>query len=312
MSNIDKILVVDNVSREFPGRKAVTNVSFEVEKGSIHGFLGPNGAGKSTTMRMIAGLLPPSSGQITVLGEKVTGFNPNLKNQIGLLPENAPLILDMSVEKYLRFVARLHGVQNLNDQVEQVMSELMILDVRKRLIGNLSKGYKQRVGLAQTLVYDAPFLILDEPTNGLDPQTVVELRDYIRRLSNRKTILFSSHILPEVEQLCDQITIIHQGKVRASGNLHEIHKKFRQGLVLKIGLRVGEHLPDLSIFGKYEITQSHVVAKEVQFHVTFENDTDCRSEIGKYLIKSGVNLLTMQVESPELEDIFLQVTETKK
>ncbi len=312
MSNINKILVVDNISREFPGRKAVTNVSFEVEKGSIHGFLGPNGAGKSTTMRMIAGLLPPSSGQITVLGEKVTGSNPNLKNQIGLLPENAPLILDMSVEKYLRFVAKLHGVQNLNDQVEKVMSELMILDVRKRLIGNLSKGYKQRVGLAQTLVYDAPFLILDEPTNGLDPQTVVELRDYIRRLSDRKTILFSSHILPEVEQLCDQITIIHHGRIRATGNLHEIHRKFRQGLVLKIGLRAGEHLPDLSIFGKYEVNQSHLKGKEIQFHVTFENDTDCRSEIGKYLIKSGVNLLTLQVESPELEDIFLQVTETKK
>jgi len=312
MINIDKILVVDNVSREFPGRKAVTNVSFEVKKGSIHGFLGPNGAGKSTTMRMIAGLLPPTSGEITVLGERVFGDNSNLKNKIGLLPENAPLFLDMSVEKYLHFVAKLHGVKNLNDQVERVMTELSILDVRRRLIGNLSKGYKQRVGLAQALVYDAPFLILDEPTNGLDPQTVVELRDYIRRLALQKTILFSSHILPEVEQLCDQITIIHQGRVRATGNLTEIHKKFRQGLVLKIGLKMGEDLPDLSRFGKYDVTQEHLVGKEQQFHVIFEDDADCRSELGKYLISCGLNLLTLQVESPELEDIFLQVTETKK
>jgi ABC-2 type transport system ATP-binding protein len=312
MINIDKILVVDNVSREFPGRKAVTNVSFEVKKGSIHGFLGPNGAGKSTTMRMIAGLLPPTSGEITVLGERVFGDNSHLKNKIGLLPENAPLFLDMSVEKYLHFVAKLHGVKNLNDQVERVMTELSIIDVRRRLIGNLSKGYKQRVGLAQALVYDAPFLILDEPTNGLDPQTVVELRDYIRRLALQKTILFSSHILPEVEQLCDQITIIHQGRVRATGNLTEIHKKFRQGLVLKIGLKIGEGLPDLSPFGKYDVTQEHLVGKEQQFHVIFEDDTDCRSELGKYLISFGLNLLTLKVESPELEDIFLQVTETKK
>lgn len=312
MINIDKILVVDNVSREFPGRKAVTNVSFEVKKGSIHGFLGPNGAGKSTTMRMIAGLLPPTSGEITVLGERVFGDNSNLKNKIGLLPENAPLFLDMSVEKYLLFVAKLHGVNNLKDQVDRIMTELSLNDVRKRLIGNLSKGYKQRVGLAQALVYDAPFLILDEPTNGLDPQTVVELRDYIRRLAHEKTILFSSHILPEVEQLCDQITIIHQGRVRATGNLSEIHKKFRQGLVLKIGLKIGEYLPDLSRFGKYDVTQEHQVGKEQQFHVIFEDDADCRSELGKYLISSGVNLLTLQVESPELEDIFLQVTETKK
>ncbi len=312
MINIDKILVVDNVSREFPGRKAVTNVSFEVKQGSIHGFLGPNGAGKSTTMRMIAGLLPPTSGEITVLGERVFGDNSNLKNKIGLLPENAPLFLDMSVEKYLHFVAKLHGVKNLNEQVERVMTELSLIDVRRRLIGNLSKGYKQRVGLAQALVYDAPFLILDEPTNGLDPQTVVELRDYIRRLALQKTILFSSHILPEVEQLCDQITIIHQGRVRATGNLTEIHKKFRQGLVLKIGLKMGEDLPDLSHFGKYDVTQEHLVGKEQQFHVIFEDDADCRSELGKYLISCGLNLLTLQVESPELEDIFLQVTETKK
>jgi ABC-2 type transport system ATP-binding protein len=312
MINIDKILVVDNVSREFPGRKAVTNVSFEVKKGSIHGFLGPNGAGKSTTMRMIAGLLPPTSGEITVLGERVFGDNSNLKNKIGLLPENAPLFLDMSVEKYLHFVAKLHGVKNLNQQVERVMTELSLIDVRRRLIGNLSKGYKQRVGLAQALVYDAPFLILDEPTNGLDPQTVVELRDYIRRLALQKTILFSSHILPEVEQLCDQITIIHQGRVRATGNLTEIHKKFRQGLVLKIGLKMGEGLPDLSHFGKYDVTQEHLVGKEQQFHVIFEDDADCRSELGKYLISCGLNLLTLQVDSLELEDIFLQVTETKK
>lgn len=312
MVNMDKILVVDGITKEYPGRVAVSNVSFEVQKGSIHGFLGPNGAGKSTTMKMIAGLLPATAGSITLFGEKVEPEKLKMKNLIGLLPENAPLYLDMTVENYLKLVAKLHGVKEIQLQVDKVMTELSLIEVRKRIIGNLSKGYRQRVGLAQALVFDAPFLILDEPTNGLDPQTVVELREFIKKLSVNKTILFSSHVLPEVEQLCDQITIIHHGKIRASGDLKEIHKKFRQGLVLKVGIGENEKLPDLSSLGKYEVTQEHIVGKEKQFHLVFEDDRDCRSEIGKIVIKGGVNLLTLQVESPELEDIFLHMTEQKK
>lgn len=309
---MDKILLVDNITKEYPGRVAVSNVSFSVSKGSIHGFLGPNGAGKSTTMRMIAGLMPATSGEITLFNEKVNPDNRSLKNQIGLLPENAPLFLDMTVEDYLRFVAKLHRVKNIKDQVARIIEELSLFDVRKRIIGNLSKGYKQRVGLAQAIVYDAPFLILDEPTNGLDPQSVVELREFIKKLAKEKTILFSSHVLPEVEQLCDQITIIHQGKIKASGDLREIHKKFRQGLVLKIGLGESEALPNLSSLGQYEVTQEHVVGHERQFHVIFEDERDCRAELSKLLVSEGKRLLTLQVESPELEDIFLHMTELKK
>lgn len=311
MVNMDKILVVDKITKEYPGRTAVSGASFDVHQGSIHGFLGPNGAGKSTTMRMIAGLLPATSGSISLFGEKVDPEKLNLKNKIGLLPENAPLYLDMSVENYLKLVAKLHQVKNVNEQVEKVMVDLSLTENRKRLIGNLSKGFKQRVGLAQAIVYDAPFLILDEPTNGLDPQTVVELREFIKKLSANKTILFSSHVLPEVEQLCDQITIIHHGKIRATGDLHEIHKKFRQGLVVKIGIGEKETLPDLKEFGKHEISQEHIVGHEKQFHLVFEDDRDCRAELGKFLISEGLSLLTLQVESPELEDIFLHVTEQR-
>lgn len=312
MVNMDKILVVDRVTKEFPGRTAVSNISFDVKKGSIHGFLGPNGAGKSTTMRMIAGLTPVSSGTITLMGETVSPEKLHLKNMVGILPENPPLYLDMTVEHYLRLVARLHKTPDVKNQVEKVMTELSLLDVRKRLIGNLSKGYRQRVGLAQAIVYDAPFLILDEPTNGLDPQTVVELREFIKRLAKDKTILFSSHVLPEVEQICDQITIIHQGKIRASGDLQEIHKKFRQGLVLKIGIGENEILPDLSQFGKYEITHEYVVSHEKQYHLVFDEERELRTEIAKFILSKGLTLLTLQVESPELEDIFLHVTETRK
>lgn len=312
MLNKDKILVLDSVTREYPGRKAVEDVSFAVEQGSIHGFLGPNGAGKSTTIKMIAGLLPVSSGEITLMGEKVETDRLHLKNLIGLLPENAPLYPDMSVESYLQFIAKLHGVANLQEQVENVMERLSLTEVRTRLIGNLSKGYKQRVGLGQAIVYDAPFLILDEPTNGLDPQSVVELREFIKGLARNKTILFSSHILPEVEQLCDQITIIDQGRIRASGTLEEIHRKFRQGLVLKVGILETEILPDLSSLGKYEIVHEYVMGHEKQYHLVFDEERDCRSEISKFIISKGMNLLTLQVESPELEDIFLHVTENKR
>lgn len=314
---MSKILVVDGITKEYPGRVAVSGVSFEVTQGSIHGFLGPNGAGKSTTMRMIAGLIPPTSGTMSLFGEILNPSNLNpsnlkWKNQIGLLPENPPLYLDMSVEKYLELIARFHKMDQIKERVDRVLTELSLKDVRKRIIGNLSKGYKQRVGLGQAIIYDAPFLILDEPTNGLDPQSVVELRDYIKKLAETKTILFSSHILPEVEQLCDQITIIHQGKVRASGDLQEIHRKFKQGLCVKVGLGVGEELPDLSKFGKFEVTHHHTLSSEEQFTISFNEDKDFRSELGKYLITSGKTLMTLQNESPELEDIFLHMTETQK
>jgi ABC-2 type transport system ATP-binding protein len=309
---MNKILVVDSVTKEYPGRTAVSDVSFEVCQGSIHGFLGPNGAGKSTTMRMIAGLMPATSGKITLFDEELKPGNKGMKNKLGLLPENPPLFLDMTVEKYLSFVAKLHQVKDLKANVDRVIEGLSLIDVRNRLIGNLSKGYKQRVGLAQALVYDAPFLMLDEPTNGLDPQSVVELRDFIKELAGEKTILFSSHILSEVEQICDHITIIHHGKIRASGDIQDIHRKFRQGLVLKIGIAPGEVLPTLDMFGRYEITQKHTLEQEDQYHLSFENEKDCRAEIGKLLINQGLHLMTLQVESPELEDIFLHMTEKQK
>ena len=308
---MDKILVVDHVTKEYPGRVAVKDASFTVNRGSIHGFLGPNGAGKSTTMKMIAGLLPATTGSISLFGEELTPHKHNLKNKLGLLPENPPLFMDMKVGSYLELVAKLHNVKNIKSQVEKVMSDLSLLEVKNRLIGNLSKGYKQRVGLAQALVYDAPFLILDEPTNGLDPQSVVELRDFIKKLAGEKTILFSSHVLSEVEQVCDQITIIHQGKIRASGDIAEIHRKFRQGLVVKVGIAHGESLPDLSHLGKYEITQKHLVGHEDQYHLCFESEKDCRSELGKLILNAGRTLLTLNIESPELEDIFLHMTEKK-
>lgn len=309
---MNNILEVDSLCREFPGRKVVDNVSFKVKSGSIHGFLGPNGAGKSTTMRMIAGLLPATAGEIKVFGEKMSPERQDLKVKIGILPENPPLYFDQTVFDYLLFVAKIHRLKNPKQKVEETLESLSLVEVRKRLIGNLSKGYKQRVGLAQAIIYDAPFLMLDEPTNGLDPQSVVELREFIRALAKNKTILFSSHILSEVEQICDHITIIHEGQIKASGSLHEIHRKFHQGLVLRLGLKAGATLPDLSTFGKYDVSSTLSLGSEDQFHVSFENDTDIRAELVRFLLSKNIELLTLQVEPPELEDIFLHMTESKK
>lgn len=308
---MNKILQVDQLSREFPGRTVVDGVSFEVQQGSIHGFLGPNGAGKSTTMRMIAGLLPPTKGTVTLFGQKMDSGNQELKGKIGLLPENPPLYFDQSVSDYLHYVAKLHRLEDRSERVDRVLEALSLTDVRRRLIGNLSKGYKQRVGLAQAIIYDAPFLMLDEPTNGLDPQSVVELREFIRTLAKNKTILFSSHILSEVEQICDHITIIHQGKIKASGSLGEIHRMFHQGLVLRLGIPSGTELPDLSTFGKYDVSSTTNLGSEAQYHVSFAEDSDIRADLVRFLLSKNIPLLTLQVEPPELEDIFLHMTESK-
>jgi ABC-2 type transport system ATP-binding protein len=309
---MNNILEVDRLSREYPGRRVVDEVSFEVHQGSIHGFLGPNGAGKSTTMRMIAGLLTATSGKVKIFGEEMNTDRQDLKVRIGLLPENPPLYLDQTVADYLHFVAKLHRLKNQKEKVNEVLESLSLTEVRKRMIGNLSKGYKQRVGLAQAIIYDAPFLMLDEPTNGLDPQSVVELREFIRALAKNKTILFSSHILSEVEQICDHITIIHEGKIKASGSLSEIHRKFHQGLVLRIGIKSGTELPDLSSFGKYDVSSSLSLTGEEQYHLSFEKDEDIRGDLVRYLLSKNIELLTLQVEPPELEDIFLHMTESKK
>lgn len=304
---MNKILVVDNVSKEYPGRVAVKNVSFTVKSGSIHGFLGPNGAGKSTTMKMIAGLLPVSSGRIELGGKPLA--EQEISKFIGMLPENPPLYFDMTVRGYIEYVARLHQIKDINVKVDTILSDLSLSEVSHRLIGNLSKGYKQRVGLAQALVYDAPFIILDEPTNGLDPQSVVELREFIKKLAVHKTILFSTHILSEVEQLCDEITIIHQGVVKASGPVKDIRRMFKKGVSLRVGIGAGQALPDLSSFGDVHVELISQDVSEDTYQLVFASEVDLRKELARYLFSHGIDLMTLSLESPELEDIFLQMTE---
>ncbi|MEY2811735.1 MAG: gliding motility-associated transporter ATP-binding subunit GldA [Bacteroidota bacterium] len=213
---------VDQVVKIYGAQKAVDHISFEVKQGEIVGFLGPNGAGKSTTMKMITGYLLPDGGKIEVCGIRVEGEGIATKQKIGYLPELNPLYQDMYVREYLEFIAGLHNVASPKQRIEEVIELTGLTPEANKLIEQLSKGYKQRVGLAAALIHDPEVLILDEPTTGLDPNQIIEIREVIRNLGKKKTILFSTHILQEVEALCDRVIIINKGKIVANATLQEL------------------------------------------------------------------------------------------
>ncbi len=210
---------VAHLSKVFGHQRAVDDISFEVAKGEILGFLGPNGAGKTTTMRMITGYLAPDEGEILVDDQPVREETTSIRAKIGYLPENNPLYTDMYVREYLRYVARVYKMQHPADRIEEVLLQTGLLTESHKLISSLSKGYRQRVGLAQAILHDPDVLILDEATSGLDPNQLIEIRQLIRELGKEKTILLSTHIMQEVQALCDRVIIIHKGKIVADGNI---------------------------------------------------------------------------------------------
>ncbi len=315
MANLDneKSIVVESLTKEYPGRKAVDSLSFEVKRGSIHGFLGPNGAGKSTTMRMIAGLLTASSGKVLINGELQTPENNKLKNTIGLLPEHAPLYPEMSVKDYLKFVLKLHNKFNPSE-LDRLLSDLQLGEVSDRLIGHLSRGYRQRVGLAQAMIYDPEIIIMDEPTTGLDPQSVAQWREWIKNLTPKKTIIFSSHVLSEVEQLCDDITVIHQGKLKASGALSEIQKMFHHGQKVKIEVAHAHHLEDELRKASFVKEVASVLHdhKKLMIELVLEGSEDMRPNLINWLVEKKVSVYSIELADFALEDIFLKLTQEGK
>jgi ABC-2 type transport system ATP-binding protein len=223
------MIQVDNLSKRYRDRVAVDGLSFQVKEGEILGFLGPNGAGKSTTMRMLTGFLPPTSGVAKVGGFDVFENPLEVKRRIGYLPEIPPLYADMTVYAYLKFVAQIKGVESkrLKGEVERVANLASVANVMDRVVANISKGYKQRVGMAQALLNDPPVLILDEPTVGLDPSQIIEVRELIKSLAGKHTIILSTHILPEVTMTCQKVLIINKGKAVAYDDLTQLAQKFR-------------------------------------------------------------------------------------
>lgn len=291
---------------------AIENVSFDVPKGQILGFLGPNGSGKTTTMRILTGFMPPSSGTIEIAGYDVLTQSLEARKHIGYLPESVPLYTDMAVIDYLRFMGKIRGMNNkiLNTRIKDVISICHIEDYAVTHIGKLSKGYRQRVGLAQAIIHEPDILFLDEPTIGIDPIQVVETRELIKELGREHTIIISSHILPEVGMICQRILIIHEGQVVAEDTPKNLSQRLKSTEKIELEIRgpANEIVDALrNLKGVNEVTHQ-TLPNENTFTVESNQSTDIREEISSMIVSKQWGLLKLNPISLSLEDIFLQLT----
>ena len=306
------MIEVCNLTKRYGDHIAVNNLNFRVEKGQIYGFLGPNGAGKSTTMNMITGYLAPTEGTITIDGIDIMKEPEEAKKKIGYLPEIPPLYMDMTVEEYLSFVAEMKKVSNKEktDKVREVMEKTQIDDMANRLIKNLSKGYRQRVGLAQAMLGDPEVLILDEPSVGLDPKQIIEIRELIRELGKNHTIILSSHILSEVSAVCDHIMIIAHGNLVASDSPEELQKRMSGSMQLKLSVKgtkeqLEEELKEIPEIDSYKILEEEPCAATI----TSKEGVDIRETLFYQMVKADLPILQLDSSKKTLEDIFLELTE---
>lgn len=306
------MIEVCNLTKRYGDHIAVNNLNFRVEKGQIYGFLGPNGAGKSTTMNMITGYLAPTEGTITIDGIDIMKEPEEAKKKIGYLPEIPPLYMDMTVEEYLSFVAEMKKVSNKEktDKVREVMEKTQIDDMANRLIKNLSKGYRQRVGLAQAMLGDPEVLILDEPSVGLDPKQIIEIRELIRELGKNHTIILSSHILSEVSAVCDHIMIIAHGNLVASDSPEELQKRMSGSMQLKLSVKgtkeqLEEALKEIPEIDSITISEEEPCAATI----TSKEGVDIRETLFYQMVKADLPILQLDSSKKTLEDIFLELTE---
>jgi len=300
---------VSNLSKTYGEQKAVDNISFRVAKGEIVGFLGPNGAGKSTTMKIVTGYLQADAGDATVCGIDVRKSPLDSKKKIGYLPESNPLYYEMYVREYLDFIADIHHVSGKKKKIEEVIQTVGLSPESKKKIGQLSKGYKQRVGLAAALIHDPEVLILDEPTTGLDPNQIIEIREVITRLGKNKTVLFSSHILQEVEALCDRVIIINKGKLVADDTLSNLRQNTReQHEVLvsfqePVDIELLKNLRDIITVSQRQTTN---------YKLDTNNPDSVRKQLLELSLQHNLNILSLRSESHSLEDIFRDLTSTNQ
>jgi len=308
------LIEVDNLTKSFGSVKAVDNISFTVEKGEILGFLGPNGAGKTTTMRILTGYMPATSGTARIAGFDVFEQSLEVRKRIGYLPENPPLYPEMTVRAYLDFVARIKNLPSdvRQNRVNAAMEMTNIADKRDELIKRLSRGYKQRVGLAQALVHDPDVIILDEPTVGLDPKQIIEVRHLIKGLAGNHTIILSTHILPEVSMTCDRVVIINKGKIAAVDTPENLTVQLKGGERVHLEVRgeedsVRELLEQIA--GVRAVT-IEPLGDSGKLSITVENESghDLRSTIAARIVGQGYELYELRAVSLSLEEIFLQLT----
>jgi ABC-2 type transport system ATP-binding protein len=315
------MITVKELTKKYARNVAVDQISFAVQKGEIVGFLGPNGAGKTTTMRMLTGFLLPTAGTATVAGFDVLEQPLEVKRRIGYLPETPPLYPEMDTSDYLTFVGKLKGLSgaNLRKRVDEVCERCAIADVKKKLLGKLSKGYRQRVGLAQAIIHNPDVLILDEPTAGLDPKQINETRDLIKSLAGDHTVILSTHILPEVEQTCEQVIIINKGKLVATDSVHNLQSRARGSAFVLI--EVASHNGSLDpasvqrkleqIAGVQRVTLKDGRDNRSVFEVESEPGFT-RGDLARAVVQSGWDLNELRPSAMSLEEIFLQLTRAEQ
>lgn len=304
---------VENLSKSYSGFQAVRDISFRVEPGEIVGFLGPNGAGKSTTMRILAGYLPPTDGRVRVAGYDVINDSLEVRRRIGYMPENMPLYNEMRVEEYLRYRAKLKGVvqRQVRERVEEVTQLCSLEDVSRKIIGTLSKGYRQRVGLADAMVHEPDLLILDEPTIGLDPKQIRSVRELIKSLGKKHTILLSTHILPEVEMTCSRVLIIHKGRIEASDTPSNVMKVVRSS-ALRLEIKAQEATAKeklAALSGVDDVTVLGATDDWLRLELFAEKDHDIRDGVFDLIKKEGWGLREMAPGKATLEEAFVELTQ---
>ncbi len=308
------MIVIDNLVKYYGSFLAVDQISFEVRKGEILGFLGPNGAGKTTTMKIITGYMPPSAGNVYVDGMSVTEHSLDIRKKIGYLPEHNALYPDMGIMEYLQFImdAREIPKDKQSKQMQYAIEVCGLTDVLSKNIGELSKGYKQRVGLAQALIHNPDILILDEPTVGLDPNQIIEIRNLIKKIGEEKTVILSTHILPEVEVTCDRVVIINKGKIAAIGTTDDLQKTFKGNDKIEIILKdkIDESIKEKiqKIDGILNITSHNTEEDQSIIKIEVEKGKDPRYDIFQFIVQEKLPLLELKREQISLEDIFRELT----
>ena len=315
------MITVNGLTKKYARTTAVDQISFEVGKGQIVGFLGPNGAGKTTTMRMLTCFLTPTQGTASVAGYDIIEQPLEVKKRIGYLPETPPVYPEMRVGEYLRFVGQLKGLPSadLGARVDYACERCAVADVRNKLIGKLSKGYRQRVGLAQAIIHNPDVLILDEPTAGLDPKQINETRDLIKSLAGDHTIILSTHILPEVSQTCERVIIISKGKIVATDSVTNLQQRARSGesVLVEVAGRNGNLDPAAverklqQVVGVSRVTAKADGQRRLIFEIEAAKDHSIRGDVARAVVEAGWDLNELRPAAMSLEEIFLQLTGTE-
>ncbi|MER3434976.1 MAG: MFS transporter [Leptolyngbya sp. ERB_1_1] len=311
------MIEVEHLSKRYGSTTAIEDVTFSVEPGEILGFLGPNGAGKTTTMRILSGYLPASRGTAKVAGFEVHENLMAVRQKIGYLPESPPLYPEMTVEGFLGFVAQIKGVSagDRATRIQTALEKTGLVDKRKTIIRKLSKGYRQRVGIAQAIVHDPPVIILDEPTVGLDPRQIIEVRNLIKQLANDHTVILSTHILPEVSMTCDRVTIINRGRVVATNTPDQLMAQLNRGsgyeLEVEGNWNAIEHC--LNMVQEVQSIEKHSSSEQrYRVRVVSQSGTEPGREIATELVRNGIGLYEMRRMQASLEDVFLELTTEEK